>query len=131
MAFVHEEEDEPMYPTHYFMKSQTGSGWPPGHHDINDDRDRFLPAPALKRRRRHRWSWSWSFILRGRRLRMTIRAPGPLSRDDLRAFLEDILRIGPGPNLRRRGVSVGTVMDGLGVAWPALITWLLIPWWIM
>jgi len=75
------------------------------------------------------WTWSFSFVFRGRRRRVTLRAPR-VSLDalkDLVAFLGD--EVGGDVKFRRRGLMRSTVMDFASVLWVFVVIWTVMAWW--
>lgn len=155
ILFHHDEEDEDtMFPPQYAIRKEhrpahSGS-WPAGYDGEHDDtpdslkekaaiitRERshkrktseFLPAPGNKIPERRGWSYSWAFVLRGRRRRMTIRAPQIPSKESLRALASDVWNW-RGVGMKRRGLFWGLASDSVSVALPAAIVWGVIVRWM-
>jgi hypothetical protein len=150
-----EEDDDSMYPPQYVPREhrsvQSQSAWPPGYDEEDHENhseivnakvpiiriehghkrrtSHFLPAPGNKSSEQRR-SYSWTFVLRGRRLRMTVRAPELPSMEALRTFVSDAWSW-RGVRMRRRGLLWGIVGDGVSIAWPAAVVWGVVVRWIL
>jgi ethanolamine phosphate phosphodiesterase len=140
--FPHDEdEDDSMYPAQYAIRreglvqpismtrSPVQASSNPHHAKHTRSSSQFLPAPGVRTADRHRWTWSRSFIIRGRRLRLTLN-PSSFSL----AWLKMLLSPGADPgdvfDETRRSVVVGTIIDALAIAWPAVVVWIVIAQWI-
>ena len=155
-----DDDDDSMFPSQYAIRREQRPGytsgsisWPAGYdeEDYGDDTElnsngkgvsntnpmsdhghnasQFLPAPVNKPIKRKNWSYSWTFVFRGRRRRMTIRAPEIPSLDSMREFLRDLWNW-RGRSMRRPGIWSGLVGDGISVAWPAAVVWVVIVRWM-
>lgn len=128
---VHEdEEEESMFPTQYRNGHLSAEDW-----QANDAEDRnmgetsyFLPAPGGQRHseRKNKWEWSWTFVFRGRRRRIRL---GPISLRGCGSFLSSIGQGAEG-SLNRRGVLLSTAIDLYCILWPAIVTWVILAWWM-
>ncbi|KAF8070585.1 hypothetical protein FPV67DRAFT_1487920 [Lyophyllum atratum] len=134
MYYSQEDDDESMYPIQYARRrdghAPDDERWSTGHNRITSESQipHFTSAPGLKTAANRRWSWSWTFVLRGRRRRMTIRAP-TFSWSTLTALGELFKAEDHSPMLKHRVLRT-TMRDGLSVFWPVVIVWTVLTWWI-
>ena len=138
-----DDDDESLYPAQYAVRREgyvypNSATWPSSQTD-NDhqhtDQSRtntsqFLPAPGLRVPERQRWSWSRTFIIRGRRLRLNIQPPSSFSLTWLKMLFSAGANLGEIRVGKRRSVVVGTAVDGLAIAWPAIVVWVAIAQWM-
>lgn len=135
MLFTPEDEEEFMSPTQYATHRDRhwhDEGWSTEHQGdgmecVTAQRSYFTSAPGLKSGGRRRWSWSWSFVLKGRRRRMTIRAPS-LSWNSITEMGGLLRQEGRNALTRPNGVLKGTAIDVLGVLSVAILLWGVIAW---
>lgn len=129
------EEDESMYPAQYALRrdgqSQDMDSWISGNETSYDHQmPLFMSTPGWKPIVHRGWSWSWTFVFRGRRRRMTLRLPGLVHSIFSEVQTWIIGRRNKQTVMRHRGILYMTVMDGLSISWPAVMTWILLTWWM-
>jgi hypothetical protein len=137
-----DEDEELMYPAQYAVRrdvhNQTnGNAWASNQSDNRVDNydeygrnssSYFLPAPRMRGADQKRWTWS--VIVRGRRLRVTLRIPEFLTWRSLKALFDTRATAEGSVRGKFWRVAIGTGMDVLSVAWPPIIVWIAIARWI-
>lgn len=149
-----DDDDDTMFPQYASRRehrsSHSVSSWPSGYDEEDHEDDaaiidekttaiqkehghkrktsHFLPAPVNKPTQRKSRSYTWTFVFRERRRRITIPLELP-SLESVREVATDLWNWQVTAH-RRRGLFRDLAVDGISVAWPAILVWGIIMRWM-